>query len=87
MSSQVVCLVLLVLACVSLPQASASEQETVAPFGHTVSVSRCMLPVLAAGMLFTVASSCWFAAVGWANKRRFVNQLQTSWLGWFIHVS
>jgi hypothetical protein len=44
MYSKVVCLALLVLACVSVPQAFASEQETVASLGGNVSVSleRCL---------------------------------------------
>lgn len=53
MSSKVVCLVLVVLACVSLPQAFASEQETVALSVQNVSVSMVLL-ALAASTLLTV---------------------------------
>jgi hypothetical protein len=53
MSSKVVCLVLLVLACVSLPQAFASEHETVALSVQNVLVSLVLL-ALAASTLLTV---------------------------------
>lgn len=53
MYSKVACLALLVLACVSLPQAFASEQETVAPFGANVAVSILLnATCVGSGMLF-----------------------------------